>query len=86
MAGQIEATLKQVFWDVLSADIDAGNFTQCVSLLAEIRGQIEKIGTVEALSESHPFRVLIADTLDIPLIKQQVKKLLFSPLSRSSTA
>ena len=62
-----------MFWDVLRDEIAQGDYTQCVALLAEIRGQIESIGTVEALSQSHHFRVLIADTLDIPLIKQQVQ-------------
>ena len=64
--------MKEAFWDAVKKEVENGDYSQCVNLLAEIREQIESIGTIEKLPPTHPFRVLIADTLDIPLIKQQV--------------
>ena len=66
--------MKKAFWDLVRTDVESGDFKQCVSLLAEIREQIESIGTIEKLSATHPLRVLIADTIDIDLIRQQVRE------------
>ena len=65
--------MKEAFWDLLQKDVGSGDYKQCVNLLAEIREQIESIGTIEKLPATHRFRVLIADTIDIELIKQQVQ-------------
>ena len=65
--------MKEAFWDLDRKDVELGDYKQCVSLLSEIREQIESIGTIEKLPATHPFRVLIADTIDIELIKQQVQ-------------
>ena len=64
--------MKEAFWDLLRSDVERNDYSQCVSLLSEIRTQIESIGTIEKLPATHPFRVLIADTIDTELIKQQV--------------
>ena len=72
LQSKVETTMKEAFWDLVRQEVSRGDYKQCVNLLAEIREQIESIGTIEKLPPTHPFRVLIADTLDIELIKQQV--------------
>ena len=57
-------------FSILTTPHSPPNYEHCVTLLAEIKGQL--LGVIERAPPTHPLRMLITETLDIELIQQEV--------------